>query len=137
MAGSNNVGYCTNKIITSSAVSENVVHCMNTFITSRLAFGCLVGCHRRILVVGLLFLSTSVVRVLRQQYLSLQPNRTGDQSLVGYYLPMVSDIYTVFLRRKALLPETRFPHPCIPGTGQHWANATIFRMTPFSELVSF
>jgi len=57
MAGSNNLGYCTNKIITSSAVSENVVHCMNTFITSSLAFGCHVGCHRRIFDVGLLFLS--------------------------------------------------------------------------------
>jgi len=55
-----NVVHCMNTFITSSAVRENVVHCMNTFITSSLAFGCHVGCHRRIFVVGLLFLSTAV-----------------------------------------------------------------------------
>jgi len=66
MAGSNNLGYCTNKIITSSAGSENVVHCMNTFITSSLAFGCHVDCHRRIFVVGLLFLTISVYTAPRK-----------------------------------------------------------------------
>jgi len=37
-----------------------VVHRINKFIASSLAFGCYVGCHRRIFVAGLLFLSTSV-----------------------------------------------------------------------------
>jgi len=50
-----------NYSITSMGESDNVVHCMNTFITSSLAFGCHVGCHRRIFVVGLLFLSTAVM----------------------------------------------------------------------------
>jgi len=40
-----------NYSITSMGESDNV------FITSSLAFGCHVGCHRRIFIVGLLFLS--------------------------------------------------------------------------------
>ena len=40
--------------------SENVVHRINTFIASSLAFGCHVGCHTGIFVIGLLFISTAV-----------------------------------------------------------------------------
>ena len=57
---SNNVDYCTNKIFTSSTVSENVVHRINKFIASSFAFGCHVGYHGHIFLVGLLFLSTAV-----------------------------------------------------------------------------
>jgi len=56
MARSDNVGYRTNKIITSDPGSEKVAHRINMFIASRLAFGCQVGCHRRIFDAGLLFL---------------------------------------------------------------------------------
>ena len=49
-----------NYSITSTGEIDNVVHHMNTFIASSLAFGCHVSCHRRIFVVGLLFLSTAV-----------------------------------------------------------------------------
>jgi len=50
--------------ITATAGSENIVNRTNTFIASSLAFGCHVGCHRRIFVVGLLFLSTTVLVLL-------------------------------------------------------------------------
>jgi len=51
------MNYC----VTSMGESDNVVHHMNTFIASSLAFGCHVGFHRLIFVVGLLFLNTAVV----------------------------------------------------------------------------
>ena len=54
-----------NYTITSTSGSENVVHRINTFIAPSLAFGCHVGCHRRIFVVGLLILSTAVILVLQ------------------------------------------------------------------------
>jgi len=63
-------------ITSTTAGSENVVHRTNTFIASSLAFGCHVGCNRRIFVVRLLFLSTAVgavVTILAPEPLLLPP----------------------------------------------------------------
>ena len=59
MARSDNAGYSTNGVISSSPES-NVVHRINTSVASSLAFGCHIGCHRGIFDVGPLFLNTAV-----------------------------------------------------------------------------
>ena len=63
MAGSDNVGYRTNKIIT-SVTSINVVHRINTFIASSFAFGFQTS-FDRVFDLGYWFLNTTVIHNLK------------------------------------------------------------------------
>jgi len=80
MAGSDNFGYRTNKIITSSPESDNVVHHINTFIASSLAFGWHVSFHRGIFDLGYLFLNTVVIDNLKDHNMYLSIVNLGSSS---------------------------------------------------------